>query len=480
VIVVAGEALIDLMPRAGESRESPEFREFREFRGGEAGAGEARDGEFEAGEVRAVAQQFDARPGGAPCNVAVGLARLGRRACFLGRVGDDPFGRLLRQHLREAGVDTSMVVAASEKTTLAIAALDGQGKAEYIFYANGTADWQWTDAEVPQSLPAVTRALYVGGLAFRFAPGATVLEGLMRRTREQGRVLVFFDPNVRTGFGFSAEAERARVERQLTFAHVIKASEDDIALLYPGRDYREIAAAWHESMSGLVAVTLGAGGVYALAPDGSEMHVPAAPARVVDTVGAGDAFAAAMLDRLAGEMPGAAGAGAGPGSASGPGDTTGPASAGAGLGDAAGAGAARAGAAGAGAAGGLDGPEGAAAVPNAAAALRAITTEVLRGLFERASVSAALTCERAGAQSPDACTLDAAMEDEARRPAEDLAADPAAGTGLSSALEPGSSDGLDPGSSSELDPGSSSELDPGSSSRLDPGLSSGLESASNG
>ncbi len=323
MIVVAGEAIIDLMLLPGEP------------------------------------QQFEARPGGAPCNVAVGLARLGRRTCFLGRIGTDPFGRLVRQRLAESGVDTSMVVTASQKTTLAVAALDGQGKAEYSFYANGTADWQWTDAEVPQVLPTDAGALYVGGLALRLAPGAAVLEGLMRRTRQQRRVLVFFDPNVRTGFGFSAAVERARVERQLTLAHVIKASEDDVALLYPGHDYREIAARWQGGGAGLVAVTLGPAGVYALAPDGAGITVPAVPAQVVDTVGAGDAFAAAMLDQLVEEIP----AGADP-----------------------------------------------------AEGLRQVGGGAVRGLLERASVSAALTCERAGAHSPDARTLDAAMADVLRSP----------------------------------------------------------------
>jgi fructokinase len=329
VIVVAGEALIDLMARPGEP------------------------------------QQFEARPGGAPCNVAVGLARLGRRTCFLGRIGTDPFGRLLRQHLAGSGVDASMVVTATQKTTLAVAALDGQGKAEYSFYANGTADWQWTDAEVPRVLPADAGALYVGGLALRLSPGAAVLEGLMRRTRQQRRALVFFDPNVRTGFGFSAAVERARVERQLRLAHVIKASEDDIALLYPGHDYREIAARWQGGRAGLVAVTLGPAGVYALTPDGTEISVPAVSARVVDTVGAGDAFAATMLDQLVEEM--SAGAAPGPDPA-----------------------------------------------PDPAEALREVGVGAVLGLLERASVSAALTCERPGAQSPDAGTLDAAMADVPR------------------------------------------------------------------
>jgi fructokinase len=89
----------------------------------------------------------------------------------VGRIAADPFGGLLRKHLKDAGVDSSMIVPASQATTLAVAALDGHGKAEYSFYANGTADWQWTESEVSRVLPADARALYVGGLATRLQPG---------------------------------------------------------------------------------------------------------------------------------------------------------------------------------------------------------------------------------------------------------------------------------------------------------------------
>jgi fructokinase len=322
VILVAGEALIDLLPVPGKQH------------------------------------HFDARPGGAACNVAVGLARLGRRTCFLGRIGSDIFGRMLRQHLKDAGVDTSMVVPASEATTLGVASLDGRGKAEYSFYASGTADWQWAQSEVPDVMPADVRALYVGGLALRFPPGAAVLEGLMRRARRQGRALIFFDPNVRAGFEFVADAERSRVERQLKLAHIVKASEDDIALLYPGRECREIAAAWQGMTSGIVVVTRGAEGAYALAPGGAEITIPAVPVDVVDTVGAGDAFSSALLDGLAGELP----------------------------------------------------PE-----ADPAAVLEGMGIEVTCRLLERASVSAAFTCERPGAESADARSLEEALQRELRR-----------------------------------------------------------------
>ena len=313
MIIVAGEALIDLLPVPGSDR------------------------------------QFTARPGGASLNVAVALARLGQPASFLGRIGSDAFGRMLWEQLEQAGVDTAMTVPAAETTTLGVTSLDDKGKAEYIFYANGTADWAWTEREVPRELPPGARALYLGGLALRLMPGGALLEGLMRRVRRQGSPLVFYDPNVRSGFGFVTAAERDRVERQLQLAHVVKASEDDIALLYPGRDFREIAAGWQRMTSGIIIVTLGPAGAYALTSAGAEIKVPPVDVEVVDTVGAGDAFSAAMLDGLMTELPD--------------------------FGD-------------------------------PAVGVARIGEQTTRRLLERASVSAAYTCGRAGGESVDAHTLD--------------------------------------------------------------------------
>jgi fructokinase len=342
MIVVAGEALIDLIPVRGEPR------------------------------------RFDARPGGAPFNVAVGLARLGQQTRFLGRIGADAFGRLLTERLAEAGVDLSMAVPASQATTLGVTTLDDAGKAEFSFYANGTADWQWTESEVPREVPDGARALYAGGLALRLLPGAMVLEAFLRQARRQGRALIFFDPNVRGGLGFMADAERSRVERQLDLAHVVKASDDDIALLYPGREYREIAAEWQRRTAGIVIVTLGPKGAYAIDSAGFEIMIPPVDAEVVDTVGAGDSFAAATLDGLLGAIP--------PGT-------------------------------------------------DPVAGLRRIGTDTIRWLLERASVSAAYTCERAGAESPDARTLQELVRRAARRPDQPGADQPS--TGLPSTGLPG-------------------------------------------
>jgi fructokinase len=313
MIVVAGEALIDLVP------------------------------------VRDQERRFDAMLGGASFNVAIGLTRLGQPASFLGRLGSDTFGRLLTAQLTAERVDLSMAAHATEATTLGVTTLDDGGKAEYAFYASDTADWQWTEAEVPRELPAQARALYAGGLALRILPGAGVLEALMRRTQLRGGALVCYDPNVRSGRGFVAAAERDRVERQLELAHVVKASDDDIALLYPGREYREVACEWQRKTQGLVIVTLGPKGAFAITPGMQEIMIPPVDAEVVDTIGAGDSFAAAMLDGLINEL-----------------------------------------------APGAEDPE---------ADLRQIADDTIRHLLKRATVSAAYTCGRAGAESPDARTL---------------------------------------------------------------------------
>jgi len=359
MIVVAGEALIDLVPVRDQvpARDQVPVRD----------QVPARDQA-----VRGQLRRFDAMLGGASFNVAIGLARLGQQTSFLGRLGSDAFGRLLTAQLTAEGVDLSMAAHATEATTLGVTTLDGGGKAEYAFYASDTADWQWTEAEVPRELPVQVRALYMGGVALRILPGAGVLEALMLRTQLRGGALVFYDPNVRSGRGFVAAAERDRVERQLELAHVIKASYDDIALLYPGREYREVACEWQRKTQGLVIVTLGPKGAYAITPGTQEINIPPVDAEVVDTIGAGDSFAAAMLDGLINELAPQAESTADP----------------------------------------MADP-----VADPMVGLRQIADDTIRHLLERATVSAAYTCGRAGAESPDARTLADLMR---RPPTRDL------------------------------------------------------------
>ena len=105
-----------------------------------------------------------ARAGGSPANVAVALARLGVRTRFAGRISNDLLGRFLRAHLERSGVDLALCVDASQPATVAIVGVDEAGAAHYSFHVEGTADWQWTDSELPADETAA-RAIHTGSLA---------------------------------------------------------------------------------------------------------------------------------------------------------------------------------------------------------------------------------------------------------------------------------------------------------------------------
>jgi fructokinase len=241
--------------------------------------------------------RYRAHPGGSPANVAVGLARLGVPCSLLARISTDALGGQLVSYLAGNGVCMRDVVRAAEPTTLALASLDGAGQAAYSFYVQGTADWQWRREELPAALAPDVTALHAGSL-----------EDLLAAERARGRVTISIDPNIRPPLAVGQAAEVARVERQIRLAHIVKASEEDTSWLYPGLGCESVARAWQRLGPDLVVITMGARGAYALGPDGAEVLRPARPVLVADTVGAGDAFCAGLLDALsrAGLLGGAA------------------------------------------------------------------------------------------------------------------------------------------------------------------------------
>ncbi|MGR6920807.1 carbohydrate kinase family protein [[Actinomadura] parvosata] len=233
-----------------------------------------------------------ALPGGGPANTAVALARLGTRARFLGRLSHDVFGALFREHLSSSGVDLAACVVAGEPSTLAVAALDERGRADYTFYAAGTADWQWTPAELEQARLGSASCLHTGSLALVKQPGAAAVEEFARAA--SARATISIDPNVRPSL---AAREDYRVERWCEFADVLKLSDDDLAFLLPGVPPERACDRWHDAGARLVVITLGAAGAL-VSLDGERAKVAAPRVAVVDTVGAGDAFTAGLLHAL--------------------------------------------------------------------------------------------------------------------------------------------------------------------------------------
>ncbi|QRP46814.1 carbohydrate kinase [Amycolatopsis sp. FDAARGOS 1241] len=262
MIVVGGEALVDLVP------------------------GEPLDSNVDSG-LRALLPRL----GGGPYNVALAAARLGVPSAFLSRVSTDRFGAALVDRLVGSGVDTSLVQRGDEPTTLAVVALDRSGAARYTFYVDGTADRLVTD---PSVLPAEATALSLGTLGMVLEPGASAYEAVLRRESARG-TLTALDPNIREALIADPAAYRARFESWLPDVRLLKISDDDAAWLAEGADPVAAAKTWVESGVDAVVLTRGAAGLSVITAAGELAHVPSRRVEVVDTIGAGDTVQGALL-----------------------------------------------------------------------------------------------------------------------------------------------------------------------------------------
>ena len=232
-----------------------------------------------------------AHPGGSPTNVAVGLARLRhdvRELCYL---GDDDYGALLRAHLQAAGVREEPGALVAPASSVADVRLDAAGDAHYDFSVLWDAPTAIEWAPGGEAVDVV----HAGSIALALEPGAGhVLELL--RGRPAG-VRVTIDPNVRPAF-LPRKGAAARLEPFFALADLVKLSDEDAEYLYPGLAPEMVLDHVLDLGPSIVAVTRGAAGAV-LATAGEEVEVPAAADRVVDTVGAGDSFMAALVSAVA-------------------------------------------------------------------------------------------------------------------------------------------------------------------------------------
>jgi fructokinase len=228
-------------------------------------------------------------------NVAIGLARLGQPTAFAGRLSADPFGTVLRRHLERSAVDLQHAVAAADPSTIALVEIAG-GQARYQFSLG--ADFQWQAAELA-FLPGGAQAVHFGSLASWLPPGDAAIAVAAGRLRREGSVLISYDPNVRPALQPDRAAARRQVEHSVSLAHVVKASSDDVSWLYGAETADAVARHWLDLGADLVVITAGADGACGWTPQRPPLGRPPCPAEVVDTVGAGDAFTAGLLDALA-------------------------------------------------------------------------------------------------------------------------------------------------------------------------------------
>jgi fructokinase len=243
------------------------------------------------------AMTFRKAPGGAPANVAVGLARLGTPTGFIGKVSSDAFGRFLRTTLEADGVDVRGLVADPDaRTPLAFVGLDGAQGRTFIFYHRGMADTILRPEEVDAELIRHARAFHFGSVSLAAEPGRSATLAGARIARDGG-CLVSFDPNVRLELWDSPQGARSSILAALPLADVVKVSGDETRLLFGTDDPAEACRAIRAVGPTLAIVTLGPDGSYFQAA-GAEGHVPGFAVAAVDPTGAGDAFVACLLSEL--------------------------------------------------------------------------------------------------------------------------------------------------------------------------------------
>lgn len=257
MILCAGEALIDMLPRRADGMDC-----------------------------------FAPHTGGAVFNTAIALGRLGARVGFYCPLSDDLFGAKLRMALDQAGVDHSLSPTVDRPCTLAFVTLRN-GQAQYAFYDRATALRDLHPDDLP-SLPDDVSALFMGGISLVGDPCGQAFEALCRNA---GGRAVMLDPNIRPGFISDEAGYRARLAAMMTFADIVKLSDEDLHWLMGSGDVAALAAQLRTQGPKIVIITEGAKGARAFCAGGVH-HAQAAPVAVADTVGAGDTFNAGFLASL--------------------------------------------------------------------------------------------------------------------------------------------------------------------------------------
>ncbi|MDX3806385.1 carbohydrate kinase family protein [Bosea thiooxidans] len=234
--------------------------------------------------------------GGSPYNVAIGLARLGVTTSFFGGLSSDVFGAAIRSRLIAEGISVAHAVETDRLTTISVVGTDTNGHPAYAFHGEGKADRSIGVADLPRELDKDIRAMVMGSYTLAVEPVASAHLALARR--EMGKRLISIDPNLRPTVTPDIADWRQRFAAFLPCADIIKASDEDIGIAFPGLPHREVTANWFAAGAKLCIITRGAEGAVAWRPGRDPIVEAGRPVETVDTVGAGDSFHAALLARL--------------------------------------------------------------------------------------------------------------------------------------------------------------------------------------
>lgn len=237
---------------------------------------------------------YQKSPGGAPANVSVGLAQLGAKSTFLGKVGDDVLGRFLRDTLNEFGVDVStMILTQDERTGVVFVTNADDGERSFDFYIDPSADRFLHAEEIVEEIFDHHRLLHFGSISMISEPSRSATRKAVEVAQEKG-MLVSYDPNLRLGLWESEERAKEVIVSMLSEADILKLSEEELTFITGEEDIEKGIQKLAHYKIPVIFITMGSEGSFVFTPEYS-LKVPAMKVDAVDTTGAGDAFVSGIL-----------------------------------------------------------------------------------------------------------------------------------------------------------------------------------------
>lgn len=241
---------------------------------------------------------FEACPGGAPCNVLALLNKMGKKTAFLGKVGKDQFGTLLRATLEDVGINTSNLLTDEQvNTTLAFVHTFPDGDREFSFYRNPGADMMLTAEEVDEEFLAKTRLFHFGTLSMTHEGVREATKKALKAAKDKG-LLISFDPNLRPPLWSSLELAKEQMEYGFGFCDILKISDNEIQFVSGKEDYDEgIRCLQEKYQIQLILLTMGKDGSRAYYK-GMRVERAGFQCRTIETTGAGDTFCGSSLNYI--------------------------------------------------------------------------------------------------------------------------------------------------------------------------------------
>ena len=245
-------------------------------------------------------EAFEANPGGAPANVLAFLSKLGKRTAFIGKVGNDHFGKFLYSYLNERNINVSSLKLTDEaNTTLAFVHLDKKGDRSFSFFRNPGADITLSKKDVDYNIIRDSKIFHFGSLSLTDEPARKTTLDAVKFAKKQG-LIISFDPNYRKPLWKNINEAKKYINAVLKYADIIKLSHEELELITSSRDLDYGSSVLFDMEIPVIFVTLGEKGAYYRYRGGNGL-LKTYRIKAVDTTGAGDAFMGAILYKLSGK-----------------------------------------------------------------------------------------------------------------------------------------------------------------------------------